>query len=47
MNNPSALKKEAYTSPHLERYGNVRDLTQALTTGSSGKDSIHGNGRTH
>ena len=27
---PSALKKEAYTSPHLERYGNVRDLTRTL-----------------
>jgi len=40
--------KEAYNSPQLERYGNVRDLTQQVSsTPTALRDSIHSSSRTH
>ena len=31
MNNQITRTKETYNSPQLERYGNVRDLTQTVS----------------
>ena len=48
MNNLNIRTKEAYNTPQLERYGNVRDLTQTLSGGSSVKsDNGHQSPRTH
>lgn len=48
MNNQAGDIKEVYNSPQLERYGNVRDLTQHVTGGiSPHSDNGHNSPRTH
>ena len=48
MNIQITRTKETYNSPQLERYGNVRDLTQTVTGSFTGKsDNGHTSPRTH
>lgn len=47
MNQNSNQTKAPYNSPQLERYGNVRDLTQTvISTATLGSDH-HSTQRTH
>ena len=48
MKNQITRTKETYNSPQLERFGNVRDLTQHVTNSLSGvSDNGHQSPRTH
>jgi hypothetical protein len=41
-----ALPKKPYQAPSLERYGDLREITQALNTTGAKNDGGHGNNKT-
>jgi hypothetical protein len=47
VNKISDQNKAPYNAPQLERYGNVRDLTQLAVTNNTNDADHHGQGRSH
>ncbi len=49
MSNAKIVEKKPYTTPNFERYGDVRELTQSLSTQTAHLDGTGGKAgpRTH